>query len=322
MGRLKVKIRGIYTTALTRLFLDSNCSIVYPSREISLRLGIKGSESSTVDVSITDRPDRQGVILEGDPEQTAVVVRALSNVLPDVVLRRVTAPENKDKAIYDVEFPLLSKLSLDRLRGEVLPTMEGHHRFRIIASDYVGLVEREVEKYPHKKREMEEAMRKRLILDALEPGKDLEIEHVKPEGKVILLRGGRIASLSEDKREMLIRRSLRRGKYDGLGLIIEQGDYALTRVTEGDWVVKHSYFSAVGVLRGEYWNINTPVEFYPDRIRYIDLHVDVVAKGGGSPELIDKDQLDHLVEARYITAEVAHRALQTAEAIVSPRPSA
>jgi len=322
MGRLKVKIRGIYTTALTRLFLDSNCSIVYPSSEISLRLGIKGSESSTVDVSITDRPDRQGVILEGDPEQTAVVVRALSNVLPDVVLRRVTAPENKDKAIYDVEFPLLSKLSLDRLRGEVLPTMEGHHRFRIIASDYVGLVEREVEKYPHKKREMEEAMRKRLILDALEPGKDLEIEHVKPEGKVILLRGGRIASLSEDKREMLIRRSLRRGKYDGLGLIIEKGDYALTRVTEGDWVVKHSYFSAVGVLRGEYWNINTPVEFYPDRIRYIDLHVDVVAKGGGSPELIDKDQLDHLVEARYITAEVAHRALQTAEAIVSPRPSA
>jgi hypothetical protein len=322
MKRLKVKIRGMYATGLTRLLLDSNCSIVYPSGEISLRLGIKGSESSTVDVSVTDRPDQQGVVLEGNPEQTAVAVRALSNVLPDVVSRRVTPPENKDKAIYDIEFPFLSKISLDRLRGRVLPTVEGHHRFRIIASEYVGLVEREVEKYPHKKREMEEAMRKRLILDALEPGKDLEIEHVKPEGKVILLRGGRIASLSEDKREMLIRRSLRRGKYDGLGLIIEKGDYALTRVTEGDWVVKHSYFSAVGVLRGEYWNINTPVEFYPDRIRYIDLHVDVVAKGGGSPELIDKDQLDHLVEARYITAEVAHRALQTAEAIVSPRPSA
>jgi Ribonuclease G/E len=152
----------------------------------------------------------------------------------------------------------------------------------------------------------------------LEPGRDVEIEHVKPEGKVILLRGGRIASLSEDKSEMLIRRFLKGGKYDGLGVIIEKGDYAMTGVTEGDWVVKHSYFSAEGVLKGEYWNINTPVEFYPDRIRYIDLHVDVVARKGGSRELIDKDQLDHLVEARYITADIAQRALQTAETIISP----
>ena len=316
MKRLKVKIRGIYATGLTRLLLDSKCSIVYPSGEISLRLGIKGSESSTVDVSVRDRPDQQGVILEGDPEQTAVVVRALSNVLPDVVSRRGTSPENKDRAIYDVEFPFLSKLSLDRLRGRVLPTLEGHHRFRIIASEYVGLVEREVEKYPHKKREMEEAIRKRLILDAIEPGKDLEIEHVKPEGKVILLRGGRITSLSEDKREMLIRRSLRRGKYDGLGLIIEKGDYALTRVTEGDWVVKHSYFSAVGVLRGEYWNINTPVEFYPERVRYIDLHIDVVLKGEERPQIIDRDQLERLVEMNCITGGLACKALQVAESLM------
>ena len=135
MGRPKVKIRGIYTTALTKLLLDSHCSIAYPSIEVLSRFGIKGSDSPSIDVSILDRSDRQGVIVEGDPERTAEVMEALRNGLFDVVSRRVTPPENKDTAIYDAEFPFLSKASLDRIRGEVVPTLEGHHRLRIIASE-------------------------------------------------------------------------------------------------------------------------------------------------------------------------------------------
>jgi hypothetical protein len=321
MGRTKVKIRGIYSTGLTKLLLDSRCSIVYPSREVLSRFGIKDSESPTIDVSILDRSDRQGVILEGDPERTGEVMETLRNGLFDVVSRWVTPPENKDRAIYDVEFPFLSKASLDRIRGEVVPTMEGHHRFRTIASDYVDLVEREVEKYPFKMGKMGEAVKKRLILDPLEVGKGLEIEHVKPEGKVIQLRGGEITSLSDDKKEVHIRRALKGGRYDGLELPIEKGDYAITRVREGDWVVKHSYYSMEGVLRGEYWNINTPVEFYPGKIRYVDLHVDVVMKGGGEPEIIDREQLEGLVKRGYIKGELALKALQVAEdLILSPHP--
>jgi len=220
-----------------------------------------------------------------------------------------------------VEFPFVSKASLDRIRDEVVPTMDGHHRFRIIASEYVDLVEREVEKYPFKMEKMEEAIKRRLILDSLEEGRGLKIEHVKPEGKVIQLQGGEITFLSPDKKEMLIRRALRGGRYDGLDLIIEKGDYAITRVREGDWLVRHSYYSAEGVLRGKYWNINTPVEFYPEKIRYIDLHVDVVLKGGERPETIDRDQLERLVEKGYIREELAYKALQAAEALMlSPHP--
>ncbi len=316
MGRPNVKIRGIYATGLTKLLLDSQCSIVHPSPEVLARLGIKGSGSPTIDVSIMDRSDGQGVILEGDPERTAGVADVLSSALFDVVQRRVTPPENKDTAIYDVEFPFLSKASMDRIRGEVIPTMEGHHRFRVIASECVDLVEREVEKYPFKIKKMEEAIKKRLILDTLEGGKGLEIEHVKPEGKVIQLQGGEITSLSGDKREMVIRRALKGGRYDGLGLIIEKGDYAITRVREGDWSVKHSYYSAEGELKGEYWNINTPVEFYPEKIRYVDLHVDVVLKRGERPEIIDRDQLERLVEKGYIRGKLALKALQVAEALM------
>jgi len=321
MGRPTVKIRGIYTTGLTKLLLDSRCSIVYPSREVLSRFGIKGWGSPTIDVSIIDRSDRQGVVLEGDPEPATEVMEALRNALFDVVSRKVTPRENKDTVIYDVEFPFVSKASLDRIRDEVVPTMDGHHRFRIIASEYVDLVEREVEKYPFKMEKMEEAIKRRLILDSLEEGRGLKIEHVKPEGKVIQLQGGEITFLSPDKKEMLIRRALRGGRYDGLDLIIEKGDYAITRVREGDWLVRHSYYSAEGVLRGKYWNINTPVEFYPEKIRYIDLHVDVVLKGGERPETIDRDQLERLVEKGYIREELAYKALQAAEALMlSPHP--
>ncbi len=321
MGRPKVKIRGIYTTALTKLLLNSQCSIVYPSPEVLSRFGIKESGSLTVDVSIMDRSDRQGVILEGDPEQAAEVMDVLRNVLFDVVSRRVTPPENKDTAIYDVEFPFLSKASLDRMRGEVVPTMEGHHRFRIISSEYVDLVEQEVEKFPFRMKKMEEAVKKRLILDTLERGKGLKIEHVKPEGKLIQLQGGEITFLSEDKGAMAIRRSLKGGRYDGLGMVIDRGDYAVTRVREGDWSVKHSYYSAEGGLKGEYWNINTPVEFYPEKVRYVDLHIDIVLKGEERPHIIDRDQMEHLVEKGYIKGELAFKALQVAEALMlSPSP--
>ena len=73
-------------------------------------------------------------------------------------------------------------------------------------------------------------------------------------------------------------------------------------------------------MRGEYWNINTPVEFYPEKIRYVDLHVDVVLKGGGRPEMIDRDQLERLVEKGYIKEELARKALQVAEGLaLSPQ---
>jgi hypothetical protein len=276
-----------------------------------------------MDVSIVDRTDRQGVILEGSPDRTADVMETLRNALFDVISRRVNHPENKDIAIYDVEFPFLSKACLDRIRGEVVPTMEGHHRFRIIASEYVDLVEREVEKYPFKMGNMEEAVKRRVILDSLGRGKGLKIEHIKPEGKVIQLRGGEITFLSDDKKEMLIRRTLKGRRYNGLDLAIEKGDYAITRVREGDWSVKHSYYSGEGVLKGEYWNINTPVEFYPEKIRYVDLHVDVVMKRRGRPEIIDREQLEHLVEKGYIKGELALKALEVAEALMlSPHPDA
>ena len=88
---------------------------------------------------------------------------------------------------------------------------------------------------------------------------------------------------------MLVKRSFSQGRYDGLNLPIEEGDYGITEVREGSWCVKHSYYSKGGRLRGDYCNINTPLELYPDGARYLE--VDVVRKVGEKPVIVDRKDL-------------------------------
>jgi Ribonuclease G/E len=82
------------------------------------------------------------------------------------------------------------------------------------------------------------------------------------------------------------------GLYDGLGVAKEPGDRAVTEFVPGRWWYKTRYLSPSGELKGEYYNINTPIEIYPDRIRYVDLELDLVRLPGGEMRLIDEAELD------------------------------
>ncbi|MHA1776462.1 MAG: DUF402 domain-containing protein [Promethearchaeota archaeon] len=63
MTKPNVFIRGIYSTALTKLFLDAGYSIIFPSEDIQMRFNLpyrpKGTYSK--DISIKDRLDGQGI---------------------------------------------------------------------------------------------------------------------------------------------------------------------------------------------------------------------------------------------------------------------
>jgi protein associated with RNAse G/E len=63
-----------------------------------------------------------------------------------------------------------------------------------------------------------------------------------------------------------------------------------------------------GEFIGRYVNINTPVEFYPDRIRYIDLEVDVAVWPDGSVQCLDQEELDTLHEAGLMSSRLLLRA--------------
>ena len=103
-----------------------------------------------------------------------------------------------------------------------------------------------------------------------------------------------------------------RGSYDGLGNDKDIGDYAISTVLEGVWRYHHDYCRLSGEFIGRYVNINTPVEFCPDRIRYIDLEVDVEVWPDGSVQCLDQEELDTLHEAGLITSRLLLRAREEA----------
>ena len=69
MKNMNVHIRGIYSTALTKLFLDAGFPIIFPSMLIQKRFDIKpismikeGQYSK--EISIEDRWDKQGISIQ------------------------------------------------------------------------------------------------------------------------------------------------------------------------------------------------------------------------------------------------------------------
>jgi hypothetical protein len=64
MENVTLKIRGIYATALMRLFSDMGYGITQPSADICERFRIPRNEMSP-DISIVDRKDRQGILISG-----------------------------------------------------------------------------------------------------------------------------------------------------------------------------------------------------------------------------------------------------------------
>jgi len=86
------RIRGIYSTALTKLLLDRGFEIVQPSATLKDRFELEGDVESP-DIDIYDRYDRQGVRALGKAEAVKVFKSILQTHFDDVIIRewKVTA---------------------------------------------------------------------------------------------------------------------------------------------------------------------------------------------------------------------------------------
>jgi hypothetical protein len=308
MPKTNLKIRGIYATALTQLVLDLGYRLVQPSTEIVERFEIP-TNCAEEDIAIVDRNDKQGIRVSGRRLLLEELIQRLWEVLLDMVVRRESIAE--ERAAFDIEFPGTSKTILDSLRARVFPTLRDHHRLRIIASDYLDLIERQIERTPHRKEKLERELMERFIFQPLRKQGILQVEHVKPEGETLRLREGEIVSIEGGK--LILRRQFQKGRYDGLNLPIESGDYGISEVITDAWSLRHRYFSEGGELKGEYWNVNTPVELYPDRIRYVDLHVDVVRRTKEAPRAIDRKKLESLTRKGLISSRCRKKAMEVAD---------
>ncbi|ADT83908.1 DUF402 domain-containing protein [Thermococcus barophilus] len=222
--------------------------------------------------------------------------------------------------IYEVEFGGGTRKKLDNIRNEVLPTIEGHHQFKAYDPEFsfaVEIAEGILSKMPSQRLKVREGFMEALI-DNKGPkiGWLFTLEHIKPDGQKVRIGPGEILEVSINPLRIKIKRSLKPGKvYDGLELPIEYGDYAITEIEEGKWWYKHSYYDKDGNLKGEYYNINTPIEIYPDRARYIDLEVDIVKWPDGKKEIIDKDDLRRHYEEGIISEKLYKATLRITQEV-------
>jgi Protein of unknown function (DUF402) len=296
--RASVRLRGIYTTALTALLLEQGYTIVDASPAIQERFGIP-HRGAPEEVNIFDRRNRQGVVVEGEHSSVRAVVRSLQKALPQALFspasREAWGTGEGEDSHADLpralpvrrlaEFPATVKAQLDRRRSPWVPTIPGHHALKTIDPAAVDEAEAELMQDPRQGEILARKLRQDLVYRHFQSGAEILVRHIKARQSPIVLRG-HIKSCQSGLL-VLVRHFQGGGVYDGLGLPIETGDWGTIILREGEWVTVRQYFRRQGTLVGELYNIGTPVEFYPDHLRYVDLELDVVRLPDGTSRLED-----------------------------------
>jgi len=210
-----------------------------------------------------------------------------------------------------------SRFALDGIRREVTDTMAGHHRIKagsdgasaavdfvesLCSADDIGDADAE---FPFG-----------VVADNFGPavGDEIDINHGKPDGRLFSLGSGTVTERDADS-ITLVRELSGGGRYDGLDVPRSDGDTATTTFQEGRWWYPTVYRDREDDLIGTYVNVCTPLECFPDGVRYIDLHVDVLKYPDGTVERVDDDELDGAVDAGEISEELAEKARAVATAL-------
>lgn len=232
----------------------------------------------------------------------------------------------------DIEFPAEVKEALDKTRAKIKPTVDKHHFYKSAGyAPLVDLVELVIEDRPEERKYITSKLEKVIGLDMPRVDDPINIEHVKLDGRSILLTKGRV--VETNSRGLTIRRQFRHTSRklkllqdypEGVDVPRDDGDYALTEVIPGSMTLVTEYFSKNDELKGTYLNINTGVELYPSngsgpgRIRYVDLEIDVIQtpyEENGRIRVIDQHLLKRAVQRGFITNEMASQARSRADAL-------
>lgn len=296
----RARVRGIYATALTRLLIDHGFDIVQPSEEIVERFGTMFSEDEP-DLVIGDSRDLQGVEASGSLEAIKALGSALGEELMDAIFRNIAGGLS-----LDVEFPWASKLTLDEYRRRVAPTVNRHHFYKACGGE-VSSVAGMAEGLLLRGRPAEEV--EGILRRVVEPhlpfeGSEICIEHVKLGGYVLNL-GRAVIEAYDEGSLMRYSRELRGGGvYDGLGVAKEAGALAVTEAVPGEYHTVTRYFSGGGRFKGAYINLNTPLELYPSKARYVDLETDICIWPGGDVRVMDEELLERAAAEGVITCKL------------------
>lgn len=299
-GRFRSKVRGIYSTALTKLLLDHDFEIVQPSNEIIERFRLETSDSEP-DLNIRDRNDMQGVKAEGNAEAIEALAYILREEFLDVVSRK-----RVEGGCLDFEFPRNAKMKLDEHRRSVTPTISMHHFYKACGtgiSTAVDMAENLMQKGRNPD-ETEELFKQTIMPYFPFEGSEVEVKHVKLSGSPFSLGKAIIESYEEASHIRYAREMRSNGIYDGLEITKEAGDRAVTEAKINEYYSETKYYSKEGRFKGVYININTPIELYPSKIRYVDLEIDVCLWPEGDIKVVDDELIERAAQEGVITEKL------------------
>jgi Ribonuclease G/E len=223
--------------------------------------------------------------------------------------RLVAAPTDTEWVWFGRE----ARFGLDEHRRAVTATMPGHHRIKATSHDASAGVD-----FAEALCDLGDAeFPFQVVTDQFGPveGDAVKIGHGKPDGRLIVLGEGQVVERDADGSLSVRREMTPGGEYDALGVPRESGDTALTKFREGRWWYPTVYRDADGQRKGTYVNVCTPVECFPDVVRYVDLHVDVVKHADGTVDRVDDDELDEAVERGLVAEDLAEKARSVATSI-------
>jgi S1 RNA binding domain./Protein of unknown function (DUF402). len=243
--------------------------------------------------------------------------RGLDDALADAPVPDDSAPHQyyEGETTRWVWFGRESRFALDERRRAAVDTMPGHHRIKAAveeASAAVDFVEAVCEggegEFPFDATTRQFGPRE---------GDQVAIAHGKPDGRRVVLGHAEVTSRTPDG-SVTVRRDISGGgTYDALGVERRDGDEAITKFEEGRWWYPTAYRGENGTGRGTYANVCTPVEVFPEEVRYVDLHVDVVKTPDGTVRRVDDDELDAAVDAGDVPEPLAEKARDVASALES-----
>ncbi|QLG49468.1 DUF402 domain-containing protein [Natrinema halophilum] len=213
-----------------------------------------------------------------------------------------------------------SRFALDGVRRRVETTMPGHHRTKAAdraASAAVDFAETVCGSFGTNGGDVDSEFPFGTVARQFGPtgGDRLEIGHGKPDGRLVSLGRGTVTDWNPAGNVTLERSMRGGGQYDALGVPKEAGDVAVTKFREGRWWYPTTYKAADGTSKGTYVNVCTPVELFPDAVRYVDLYVDVIRGADGAVDVVDRDDLDDAVDDGLVSEELAEKATSVAEAV-------
>ncbi|AXG11606.1 DUF402 domain-containing protein [Haloplanus rubicundus] len=223
--------------------------------------------------------------------------------------RRLAAPA----ATTWVWFGREARFALDADRRAVTPTMPGHHRVKAGSDEASRAVDFVEALGSHDGDDFDFS----AVTDTFGPaaGDAVRLDHGKPDGRRIVLGRAEVTDRDADGTLTLRREMTAGGSYDALGVSRAAGDVAITKVREGRWWYPTVYRGADGDRKGTYVNVCTPVECFPDAVRYVDLHVDVVKGPDGEVRRVDDDELDAAVAAGWVSEALAEKARSVATSL-------